>query len=202
MDELNHHSQKTQTLNKAFLMFDTALKFDQNNIFAAIGLACVFAEKGSFAEARVMLQKIHNRAEIIPAAAFNLAHVCVELENYDTAITLYELCIQKHYGCTDIAALHALARAYYYKGKVQGHAKSMLHCLKLIQKCIHMSNRLDGNLFYDLAVSCHTFTNTITTKDATERTDVHEIKKADSLLDLSTKYVFVFGCFETTNRRF
>ncbi|KCV67806.1 hypothetical protein H696_05748 [Fonticula alba] len=85
---------------RALDYFNRALGCDPQNVYAALGIAVVLAEKGYLAQARDILIKIFEVNKRIPEVYINLAHLYVEFQQYEHAVGLYGRALSHFHGVT------------------------------------------------------------------------------------------------------
>ena len=114
-------------MRRAMEKYIEVLESDDSNIFAAIGVANILAEHNKVPEALEILKSIKEATPSnieSPNVMINLAHLNIVLENYESAINIYEKIIEK-YGKNLEVELY-LAKAYFISKKFD-------ECLKLLQ---------------------------------------------------------------------
>lgn len=116
--EARGHSSKDQenskqSFLKAVQLFQKVLQLDPFSIFAAQGIAIVFAESKRFGPALEILRKARDSLDNEDVHV-NMAHCLLEMHEYAKAIELYEFAL-KRFGNTDNRPklLNLLGRAWY-----------------------------------------------------------------------------------------
>lgn len=121
------------------------LESDEQNIFAALGIANILAEHNKVPEVLEILKSLKEATPSnihTPNVMINLAHLNVVMENYESAINIYEKTIEK-FGKNLEFELY-LAKAFYL-------AKRFEESLKLLQTLAKEHPR-DLRVHYDLAM--------------------------------------------------
>ena len=78
--------------------FWKALQIDPKNIFAANGLGIIEAEQGNIQLAKDIFIKVREATDSVPSLWVNLGHVYLLEKQYDSAIKMYQNCLQRfHY---------------------------------------------------------------------------------------------------------
>ncbi|KAK9765164.1 protein required for normal CLN1 and CLN2 G1 cyclin expression [Basidiobolus ranarum] len=142
---------KATLYKKALEFFDKVLRLDDNNVFAATGIAIAAAERGNSAEAREMFAQIRDSAPHLPGLWINLAHINVELGNYRNAYTLYEGCLKKFFNKNDPNITLCMARTLFLAAKAEKSLELMKQARQYVQKAFHLSPK-DKAILYDLAL--------------------------------------------------
>lgn len=115
-----------QAFLKAIQLFQKVLQLDPLNIFAAQGLAIVFAENKRYGQALDILRKVRDSLDN-EAVHINLGHCLLEMQEYAKAIENYEIALKRFGGETNKSSLlNLLGRAWYSRGVKE----KSLHCFK------------------------------------------------------------------------
>jgi tetratricopeptide (TPR) repeat protein len=109
--------KQSEFLQRANEKYKQVLEYDESNIFAAMGIACVFAEFNKVEEAVEILKKLMEASPAHmqrPSVLINLAHLKIVMKNYETAINLYTKSLEKFpAGHGDLETELYLAKAYF-----------------------------------------------------------------------------------------
>ncbi|KAL0484227.1 RNA polymerase-associated protein CTR9 [Acrasis kona] len=175
-------------LQYASAQFERVLQIDKNNIYAALGLGAVLAERGYTNEAKDIFTKVRENHAIdndsklsaIPETWINLGHLNMVNRQYTNAAKLYENCLKKFYNFANVDVLMFLAKAEFESNKFD-------ECEKILEKAIRLEpNRLV--LWFNLAVTSHEHCLMIL-KDP--KKNVTNSEKANRLLEASVR-LFTF----------
>ncbi|KAI9093773.1 hypothetical protein DFS34DRAFT_630286 [Phlyctochytrium arcticum] len=144
--------ERDELLVRSHRLYDAALKKDQKNIYAVMGMGLLFIEKGLVNEAYNVFTQIEQATGSLPCVSMNLAHSFLTLDEKDArvAIPLYEKAIRKGYA-QDPYALQALARAYYILARERKDDASMQTSLRIVEKAARL-NPQDASIFFNLAL--------------------------------------------------
>jgi RNA polymerase-associated protein CTR9 len=167
----------------AIQFFERALKNDKNNVYAALNIGAVLAEKGYLTEAKDILQKVReNHANdndsaisAIPETFINLGHLAMAQKQYMNAAKTYSYCLRKFYNNSNVDLLMFLAKAEFECGKFD-------EAERVLQKALHLEpNRLV--LWFNVAVSRHEHCITILNQKVKT---VESAEAAIKLIDAAT----------------
>eukprot|EP00850_Spirogloea_muscicola_P017763 SM000156S02119 [mRNA] locus=s156:71480:78136:+ [translate_table: standard] len=166
-------------LGKAQEYYHKVLVRNPGNIYAANGLACIFAERDQIDLAKELLTQVQEAAagskELeMPEVWVNLAHCHLAKGDHTLAIKMYEKCMQTFHREGDTALLLFLARAFY-------DSEQWGKCRKALQKGLHAAPHYH-TLRFNIAVVIQKFATTAlqsTTRSAQQVRDaVGEVKIA------------------------
>lgn len=112
-----NEGKQSEFLQRANEKYKQVLEYDESNIFAAMGIACIFAEFNKVEEAVEILKKLKEASPAHmqrPSITINLAHLNMVLKSYESAINLYTIALEKFpNGQGDIETELYLAKAYF-----------------------------------------------------------------------------------------
>ena len=94
-------------------MYQKALKLEPKNMHAANGIGCVLAYKKNWNDARDVFSQVRESTSEFYDVWLNIAHVCMEREQWMTAVQMYSSAMKKFRKENDPVLLHYLAKAYY-----------------------------------------------------------------------------------------
>lgn len=129
-----------QSFLKAVQLFQKVLQLDPYSIFAAQGIAIVFAESKRFGPALEILRKARDSLDNEDVHV-NMAHCLLEMHEYAKAIELYEFSLKK-YGNEQNRAklLNALGRAWYARATRERSLEFFQFALDSAQKALEAEN--------------------------------------------------------------
>ncbi|KXS12448.1 TPR-like protein [Gonapodya prolifera JEL478] len=165
----SNKEKKTQDLLRAVRQFSGALKVDSKNAYAAMGLGIALAEDGKYAEAKEIFESVRELAPDVPWVLMNLGLVCIELKQYEVAVSLFEMFGKRHPHLRDAYFYQALARAHFIHAEKEKKAEYMVLALRNIQKALRFSPT-DKILLYDLAVVMQHHARIVVTSSKDTRT--------------------------------
>jgi len=135
-------------LQRANEKYKQVLEHDESNIFAAMGIACIFAEFNKVEEAVEILKKLKEASPAHlqrPSITINLAHLNMVLKNFESAINLYTIALEKFpNGQGDIDTELYLAKAYFMSEQFE-------QCQKRLKMLVHRFPK-DLRVSFDLAI--------------------------------------------------
>lgn len=184
-------------LQYATNFFEKALQIDKNNVYAALGIGAVLAEKGYLNEAKDVLTKVRenhahdndSKLSAIPETWINLGHLSMANKQYMNAAKIYENCLRKFYNNSNVDVLMFLAKAEFESGKFDEAERILQKALRIepnrlvsFIRCCHWPSLLQV-LWFDVAVSRHEHCLTIL-KD--KKKSVTSAERAFSLLDAAS----------------
>ncbi|KAJ3075185.1 hypothetical protein HK102_005657, partial [Quaeritorhiza haematococci] len=178
--------QKDIHYKRAFEFFDKALRLDNQNYCAAIGVGITLAENGKLEDAERIFEQIQASTGN-PSASVNLAHIFVEKGDVKRAIPLYESVLKKHYDNRDAYLFQCLAKAYYIVAKSEKNPDAMLKALGYIQRAI-VINPKDLALMYDVALIKQQYAQVLN-EQSIENRPLAALRKAQEGLH-STRVIF------------
>jgi len=113
-----------------------------------MGIACIFAEFNKVEEAVEILRKLKDASPNHlqrPSITINLAHLNMVLKNYESAINLYTIALEKFpSGHGDLETELYLAKAYFMNEQFD-------HCHKRLKDLVHRYPN-DVKIRFDLAI--------------------------------------------------
>ncbi|CAR24608.1 Ctr9p [Lachancea thermotolerans CBS 6340] len=105
-----------QSFVKAVQLFQKVLQVDAYNVFAAQGLAIIFAENKRYGPALEILRKVRDSLDN-ESVHINLGHCLLEMQEYAKAIENYEIALKKFTNEESRPLLlNLLGRAWYSRG--------------------------------------------------------------------------------------
>ncbi|KAI8977189.1 hypothetical protein BDF20DRAFT_873493 [Mycotypha africana] len=128
-----------------------ALRRDPTNVYAANGLAIVLADNGHVDEAQDLFTQVREADVKNPNAWVNLAHIYVEMKQYNQAIVMYENTLKKFFNNKDVNLILCLAKAQYLFSKMEKDYKMMYEAMKNTQKALLITPS-DKTISYNLAL--------------------------------------------------
>jgi len=168
-------------------LFDKALRLDNQNIYAANGIAIALAERGYIDVAKNLFIQIREVKSSVESIWINLGHIYTELGQYQSAINNYENCLKKLTNVSEIGYLYqCLAKAYFAQAKVEKKVELMNKAENFIQKAFFLKPK-DRALQFDLALIKQEFAQLVIEQTPEIRT-VENLKKALNNLNISKKY--------------
>ncbi|OUM70506.1 hypothetical protein PIROE2DRAFT_56800 [Piromyces sp. E2] len=172
---------------RAVELFDKALRLDNQNIYAANGIAIALAERGYIDVAKNLFIQIREVKSSVEAIWINLGHIYTDLGQYQSAINNYENCLKKLTNISDIGYIYqCLAKAYFAQAKVEKKVEYMNKAENLIQKSLYIKPK-DKALQFDLALIKQEFAQLVVDQPPEVRT-IENLKKALNGLNISKKY--------------
>jgi len=134
--------------------FERALRYDPHNMYAALSLGAVLAQRGYLSDAREIFTNVQESSALslkakscISTTWLNLAHVFMCQKQFTNAALLYQKVLKKLYDNTHVPTLHCLAASYYDDRKLK-------ECKSILQQALVIAPN-DINLWYDLAAAHH-----------------------------------------------
>lgn len=100
-------------IERALQMYTKALKIEPKNMYAANGIGCVLAYKRNWNDARDVFSQVRESTCEFYDVWLNIAHVCMEREQWMAAVQIYSSAMNKFKKENDSNLLHYLAKAYY-----------------------------------------------------------------------------------------
>jgi len=179
--------QKEAYYKRAVELFDKALILDNQNIYAANGIAIALAERGYVDIAKNLFIQIREVKSSVEAIWINLGHIHTELGQYQSAINNYENCLKKATEISEIGYLYqCLAKAYFAQAKVEKKVELMNKAENYLQKALFIKPK-DRALHFDLALIKQEFAQLVVEQIPEVRT-IDNLKKALNGLTISKKY--------------
>ncbi len=152
-------TRRDKHLKNALDFYHRALKQDPSNIYAAVGVAIVFAERKEYATAIDLFNRIREQITAankqnktqwdIEEPHLNLAHCYMHTKQHEKAVLLYEMCSSKFHHNKDAAHLLYLAHAYFKNEQYE-------HCFRTLNKALFLSPQLLDS-WYGMAVCLKEF---------------------------------------------
>ncbi|CAG8531922.1 6891_t:CDS:10 [Ambispora leptoticha] len=168
----DNKDEKKRRYKKAHEFFTKALQLEERSIWAANGIAVFAAESGWLQQAKEAFYHIRQEAyKGVPDITINLAHVLVELGEYDAAIKEYES-VRKLTRGEDVQLLLWLARAYYIAGKVTKSIKHMQDALACCQRAYLAKPNGDSLITYNIGICQQSLAQLISEQETGERSSV------------------------------
>ncbi|KAI3631439.1 hypothetical protein MIR68_010929 [Amoeboaphelidium protococcarum] len=150
----------TDLYKDASKWFDRCLKLDPGCVWAAHGIAIILAENGHLDSAVQAFSAVHDSClglnvfgdyQSIPSkyqVSLNYAHLLVEMEQYQSAVALYEQ-VNQALGMKNVQVLLYLARAYYVQARTLNAPVEMSLCIKAVTaalQCVPKDLAMQFNL--------------------------------------------------------
>lgn len=101
-------------------------------MYAANGIGCVLAYKRNWNDARDVFSQVRESTSEFYDVWLNIAHVCMEREQWMAAVQMYSSAMKKFRKENDSTLQHYLAKAYY-RANMLNEAKEALECAMLDQ---------------------------------------------------------------------
>ncbi|CAL2036808.1 unnamed protein product [Caenorhabditis brenneri] len=117
-------------IDRALQMYQKALKLQPKNMYAANGIGCVLAYKRNWNDARDVFSQVRESTSEFYDVWLNIAHVCMEREQWMAAVQMYSSAMKKFKKEADSVLLHYLAKAYY-RANMLNEAKEALEIAML-----------------------------------------------------------------------
>ncbi|GAV52868.1 hypothetical protein ZYGR_0AI01500 [Zygosaccharomyces rouxii] len=138
-----------QSFLKAVQLFQKVLQLDPFSIFAAQGIAIVFAESKRFGPALEILRKARDSLDNEDVHV-NMAHCLLEMHEYAKAIELYEFSLKK-YGNEENSPklLNLLGRAWYSRATRERSLEFFQFALDNAQKALEAENARSSSVKND-----------------------------------------------------
>ncbi|ORX47625.1 TPR-like protein [Piromyces finnis] len=172
---------------RAVELFDKALRLDNQNVYAANGIAIALAERGYTDVAKNLFIQIREVKSSVEAIWINLGHIYTELGQYQSAINNYENCLKKLNNISDIGYIYqCLAKAYFGQARTEKKVEYMNKAENFLQKALFIKPR-DRALQFDLALIKQEFAQLVIDQQPEART-IENLKKALNGLNISKKY--------------
>lgn len=125
--------------------FERVLRSDGSNVYAALSLGAIIAERGYLDQAREIFLKVMEANAEIPEAYINLGHTYMCLNQFVNAAKIYQNCLKKFFNDKDARLLNFLARAQF-------DARNFSDCVTTLERAISLYP--DKLIFpFDLAVT-------------------------------------------------
>lgn len=129
-----------QSFLKAVQLFQKVLQLDPLSIFAAQGIAIVFAESKRFGPALEILRKARDSLDNEDVHV-NMAHCLLEMHDYAKAIELYEFALKKFGSEENTSKLfNLLGRAWYARATRERSLEFFQFALNNAQKALDAEN--------------------------------------------------------------
>lgn len=114
--KVKEQESSKQSYLKAVQLFQKVLQLDAFNVFAAQGIAIVFAETKRMGSALEILRKVRDSLDNIDVHV-NISHCLLEMHDYSKAIESYEFALKKYGNKHNKAVIHnLLGKAWYSRG--------------------------------------------------------------------------------------
>lgn len=135
---------------RAIELFAKVLSVDPKNVYAAQGLAIVYIENKEPNKGLDILRKIRDSLNDI-SIYLNLAHVLVELKQYNKAIENYEIASVRYLNSSDPKILSFLGRAWYLRGIAEKNLSFLKKALDYSQEALDISSTTKSSLRFNVA---------------------------------------------------
>jgi RNA polymerase-associated protein CTR9 len=152
-------TRRDKHLKNALDFYHRSLKQDPSNIYAAVGVAMVFAERKEYATAIDLFNRIREQITAankqsktqwdIEEPHLNLAHCYMHTKQHEKAVLLYEVCSSKFHNSKDATRLLYLAHAYFKNEQYE-------HCFRALNKALFLGPQLLDS-WYGMAVCLKEF---------------------------------------------
>ncbi|CAO3613497.1 unnamed protein product [Cunninghamella blakesleeana] len=143
--------QRQDSYKLAVNFYAQALKRDPKNSYAANGLAIVLAENNHIEQAKDIFTQVREASPDNASAWINLAHVFVDLKQFNHAITMYENVLKRFYKDGDANILLCLARAQFMMAKNEKKPDIMYESLVNTKQAQELQPK-DKSITYNIAL--------------------------------------------------
>ncbi|KAI8390429.1 related to RNA polymerase-associated protein CTR9 [Nakaseomyces glabratus] len=195
-----------QSFLKATQLYQKVLQLDPLNVFAAQGIAIMFAESKRMGPALEILRKVRDSLENEDVHV-NIAHCLLDMREYVKAIEAYEFVLKKF--CTDNSSmnksrvLNLLARAWYSRGMRERSVQFFQNALEKASAALETEStsnfknlRFLGVLKYNVALLHFQIAETLRRTGPMLRTSAG---MKDALVGLSEALVLLKELLESDN---
>ncbi|ODV58726.1 Ctr9p, partial [Ascoidea rubescens DSM 1968] len=142
-------SKKNGYYIKSAELFQKVLSLDSYNIFAAQGIAIIFAELNDSDYALKIFRKIRDSLNDV-SIFINLGHVLIDIKQYSKAIECYEIAITRFNGghdvITDSKYFILLGRAWYARGMGDKSLPSLMAALEYSKKALKIAKKYNNKM--------------------------------------------------------
>lgn len=129
-------SKSTESYLKATQLYQKVLQIDPFNIFAAQGLAIVFAENKRYGQALEVLRKVRDSLDN-QSVHINLGHCLLEMREFTKAIENYELALKRFDNPKSKPLLfNLLARSWYMRGMKEKSLQCLQKALSYVKEAL------------------------------------------------------------------
>lgn len=137
-------SKQSRNLKYGAQFFDSSLRSDESNTYAAVSLGAYMAEQGYIDTAKEIFVNVREATSTIPEIWINLAHIEMCQGNFTNAASIYEKCLRKIYKGNSVPIMEFLTYAYFKDEKFD-------ECLEILKKAQELE---PDNLYiqYNIAV--------------------------------------------------
>lgn len=135
---------------RAIELFAKVLSVDPKNVYAAQGLAIVYIENKEPNKGLDILRKIRDSLNDI-SIYLNLAHVLVELKQFNKAIENYEIASVRFLNGSDPKILSFLGRAWYLRGISEKSLPFLKKALDYSKEALEKSTTVKSSLRFNVA---------------------------------------------------
>ncbi|AEY99220.1 FAGR398Wp [Eremothecium gossypii FDAG1] len=145
-----------QSFLKAVQLFQKVLQIDPLNIFAAQGLAIIFAESKRFGQSLDILRKVRDSLDN-EDVHMNLAHCLLEMKDFVKAIENYEITITRFENIENKSTLlNLLGFAWYSRGLKEKSLDCFLKALQYTKEALALEqekpeSRLTSGFMFNVA---------------------------------------------------
>lgn len=172
-----------QSYLKAVQLYQKVLQLDPFNVFAAQGIAIVFAESKRMGSALEILRKVRDSLDNIDVHV-NIAHCLLEMHDYSKAIESYEFALKK-YGNKNNKAyiMNLLGKAWYSRGAKERSLEFFQKALKNVEMALEVARqnetsqtKFSASLMYNVALLHFQIAETLRRSNSRERKlqDIHD----------------------------
>jgi tetratricopeptide (TPR) repeat protein len=182
-------------LKSAMEKYIVVLESDESNVFAALGIANVLAEHNKVPEAIEILKGVKEASPshiTLPNVIINLAHLNIVQENYESAINLYKIALEKYpQNKGDLECELYLAKAFFLSKQFEKCSTALRGLVSRYPQDLRIRFDLANCLYEEAKATFNKeFRQVKETKEAIENLH-HSQKLMDFLLSLNDSSLFL-----------
>lgn len=170
---------KERLYKEAVRLFDKALRCQPDCAYAVNGLGIALAETSNLHEAKQAFSIAREANENLYAAQMNLAHVMVEMGQYQQAVSIYKGVDSKFLKGQDKHLLLYTARSIYILGKVESSPAQMSECVKLLEEAKKQAPS-DPVIDFNISLACQQYAHLVSEEP--------EEKRSTARLEMARQY--------------
>lgn len=140
----SNDEKKKKYYVRAIELFSKVLSTDSKNVFAAQGLAIVYIENKELNKGLDILRKIRDSLNDI-SIFLNLAHVLLELKQFNKAIENYEIALNRFTNGQDSNILNYLSKSWLLRGTSEKNLSYLNKSLEYSEKALEYSSSNQKN---------------------------------------------------------